>query len=217
MWYCDPAIPNGTCSGTHAFPDMAEFRYAFNLPSRADFGLPLYIQNAYISVAADDYFSLYVNGNLKTPNGVWHDDTGGSEVTFDLTSSLILGAPNEILIFACDGNPPNPRVAAGATPAGGWGGCPKASDRVNSWLLTDGLIEVNYNTPGGATVFRTTLNSTSAEELTNWEARGAFTVPEPGSVFLVIAGVGWLLVRRKGGSMAAKGSQAAQTQVFPVV
>jgi hypothetical protein len=197
MWYCDP-VTGPTCSGTNSFPNMVEFRYDFYLPGREDTGYPLYLNDAYLSIAADDYFALYVNGNLLTPNGVWHDDTGDHATPFDLTNSLVTGANNEILIFACDGYPPTPRVPPGTSPAGGWDGCPTPTERENNWLLTDGLINLVYNTPGGESVFRADLASGNSETLTVWEARGATMVPEPSTISLILFGaMGGLLLQRK--------------------
>ncbi|MDP2715475.1 PEP-CTERM sorting domain-containing protein [Rheinheimera sp.] len=214
MWYCDQETPGPSCDGSNNardpdtniqyVPNMAQFRYNFYLPGIADTGYPVYLNDAYLYVAADDYFALYVNGNLLTPNGVWLDDTGPDYLAtlFDLTSWLVTGENNEIFIFACDGYAPNPRVQPGATPAGGWNGCTTPTDRLNNWLLTDGLINLVYNTPGGDTIFSADLASGNATDSpTVWQARGVLMVPEPGTISLSLLGAMGLMlmrVKRKG-------------------
>lgn len=186
VWYCGPT--GAGCSGTNSYPNMVEFRYEFYLEDSWE-GNPLFISDAYLSIAADDYYALYVNGNLLTPNGVWHEDDPDTAKEYDLTSSLELGASNEILIFACDGYPKSSGAKPGVTPAGGWDGC-KPTDRVNNWLLTDGQIIVVYDYPD--------FDLASGYPFSNWEVRGATVVPEPSAVSLFLLGaMGGLLLHGK--------------------
>lgn len=176
VWYGDPvtcpstAAAQRVCDGTDSGPELAELAARLRLPRPGS--LPLFVR-ATISVAADDYFALYVNGRLQTPSGVWHDDTGDRAVTFDIGGALRLGAENVIEVFACDGYKPTDGAAPGATPAGGWDGCPSPTNRVNNWLLIDGEVLVLQGAPDGPAVFRRSLAS-GQDGLGGWWARAGY-------------------------------------------
>lgn len=211
MWYGPNGCGDngGICDGSYAGPDAAEFRYRFRLPSAAEFGYPQYLGASTLSIAADDYFALYVNGHLLTPQGVWHDDVGDHAMTFELASYLTLGAENEILIFACDGYKPVNGDVPGPNAQDGFGGCSNYQDRVNNWVLTAGRIQVEDNTFGGAINFFADLASTNPDYFpeTVWEVRGA-SIPEPSLwSLMLVAALGGVFARRAGarlhGALAA--------------
>jgi len=184
MWYCQGNVTN--CSGDQG-PNQVEFRYQFTLP--ANVFKPYVVAN--ITLLADDYFSLYVNGALKGYQ--WLDDSTNATtpVSFDIASDLKLGQANEILIFACNGYPPSPRISAGSTPAGGWDGCTSPSTRFNNWLLVDGGITVSPDSGFGNPIYQTSLRS---GEPSNWEVRA---VPEPSSILLIGLGFSTIFTARK--------------------
>jgi hypothetical protein len=185
LWYCGQGVPS--CRGDRG-PTQVEFRNVFQMPA---------LRSGYfaasISLLADDYYALYVNGQLVGSN--WLDDvlatTNPVADTYDIAGYLLSDISNEIQVFACDGYPPGTnatdRLPPGATPSGGWAGCTTPSNRVNHWLLVDGsVVPTNSNFP-------TQLVSLRGAEGSNWEVRA---VPEPATLPLLLAAVAILSRRR---------------------
>lgn len=184
IWYCGAGIE--TCPATTG-PSRVVFKLTFDIPNLA--GDVAY--GGQIGILADDYFSLYVNDHLVGYN--WLDDrflNGPGTIPVaaqygieSFRDYLRAGTTNEITIFACNGYPPSTRVPPGNTTAGGWDGCPDPSQRVNGWLLVDGLI---FGDSSSGEQFSQGLSGFVNEGISDAGWVVATTVPEPGTLMLAL-------------------------------
>lgn len=162
-WYCDLSVnycpPQSTYSRAH-------FRQTFTLPQQ---GYPLYTWGS-ISIAADDYFALYINNRLVGES--WLDDKSTATFFDNIADYMVLGQENVIDIFVCDGDKGN--SSAGPTPDEGFHACTNAISRVNHWLLVSGQLQVEDNTPGGDILKTVSFRS---GEPSDWQARALIADP----------------------------------------
>ncbi|KKO47113.1 hypothetical protein WG68_00180 [Arsukibacterium ikkense] len=181
VWYCEP--PLESCAGDATGPNMVHFRKTFTLPPQDFNGIQQYVWGN-ITIMADDYFALFINGVFKGENWL---DVNNAATYFDIQQDLILGQVNQIDIFACDGAP-TAGLNAGATLAGGLNACRNSYPRVNHWLLIDGSYTVEDNVLGGTVNANGSFRSTDLWWISEWEVRAA-SIPEPGSLFLLGLGL----------------------------
>lgn len=192
IWYCGAGVES--CPATSG-PSQVVFKLVFDVPSAAGG----FKYDGAIGILADDYFALYVNDHLVGSS--WLDDrfldgpgTTPYAVSYaiaDFQDYLQVGAANEITIFACNGRPPTTRVPPGQTTSGGWDGCPDPSQRLNGWLLVDGIIL--GDSPGGVQ-FAQSLSGFMNEGISDSGWTVATTVPQPGTLLLLLSAMPAMLL-----------------------
>ena len=197
MWYCTNSL--NCVSGTES-PYEAEFKLQVNLPIGG-------VDTAIFRVLADDYFSLYVNGQLadscasiindplhpcvgRTTHGAygWLTDTNPVPPTpflIDMQPYLTSGS-NDIFIFACNGDSSQNSGPPGATPATAPIGCLLPSPNLYQYVLLDGSINGFDNSQGGNFYSQSVYSSSAPDGGLPWQARG---LPEPGSLALLGLGL----------------------------
>jgi hypothetical protein len=215
MWYCTGA---GDCPTGAERPYMAEFKRTFNIPMGG-------IDTATAAVLGDDYFSIYVNGQLadsctsfdfvnqpfdpcvgRTLHGAaaWLDDRQlngpdqpATPLLIDFQHYLQAGSTNELLMFACDGNPADPRSPAGATPDQAPSGCPNAGSRGYHYALFQGSVN-GFGPRPEQEFYHITLNTgeLDLQDQSPWQAR-ATSIPEPDTIGLLVAAIAFIGLRGK--------------------
>lgn len=210
MWYCTNSM--NCLTGTES-PYVAEFKLQVNLPIGG-------VDTAMFQVLADDYFSLYVNGQLadscasvtndplnpcvgRTQHGAsgWLTNTNPIPPTPFLVDMQPYLAPgdNEIFIFACNGDPSLNSGPPGTTPGTADVGCLMPSPNLYQYVLVSGSIVGFDNTQGGAFYTRYVSSGSANDGGLPWQARG---LPEPSGLALAglgLACIGGLRCRRQGG------------------
>lgn len=207
MWYCSKSdnCPSGTES-----PYVAEFKLAVNLP-------PGGVDSAIFKVLADDYFSLYVNGQLadscaaisadplnpcdgRTTHGAYGwlvntDPLPPTPFLVDLQPYLKPGA-NEIFVFACNAESAANMGVPGATPSAAPGGCPVPGPNLYQYLLMAGTIVGFDNSQDGDFYQKYIYSSSALDGDLPWQARA---LPEPASGALLGLGLACIAgLRRRG-------------------
>lgn len=202
VWYCGDA---GHCPDSLA--NQVQFHYRFDTRDWDPLAVDIHSLD-YRLIQADDFFAVYINGQLVPEGFGWLDDTparaDGLHDPVELSRSaadLVKLGINDIDIIACDGSPASPRVAPGATLDQGLRSCMNAQDRVNKYLLFQldvVLNSIDPSVPGGAN----TITHHMIQADTTWDARA---IPEPGSApLLAAAAAAWWATQRRRARPAAR-------------
>lgn len=182
VWYCgDETEPSCACDAP--MPTMVHFRKTFSLPDPGD-----WYQWGYFNIVADDYYALYINGVLKGENWL---DVSNAATYYDFSSEFNVGQSNQIDVFACDGYP-TAGSHAGTTLGGGFNACSNALPRVNSFVAMSGEFHLQSRSDDDYKFASVDFRSSGSGALDpfGWQVRAARSVPVPGSLFLMLLGLG---------------------------
>ena len=191
IWHPDPAT------------NAVQFTYEFNTADW-DYGhkkiVTTDIHEFEVTIQADDFYAMYLNGALASYG--WLEDAppgkGGLFQPYQarLGGDLHLGI-NSIDIFACNGYPPNPRIAPGATIDQARIACPNPSERVNKYLLFAGDVTLNKvdNSDPNQPMYFITHNHIFSDA--TWDVRAVDEPPFLSLAFLALGGIVLFGKRRK--------------------
>lgn len=192
MWYCAGDLAECPDEKTN----FVHFQYRFDTKDFLREGeQALDIHEMEVTIQADDFFAMYINGRLALHS--WLDDLdpipegqGAKKPLEDRLGGFLNLGSNVIDIIACDGYPPAHRIIPGPSLDQASIACPHPSDRVNNYVTF--FADVTLNLQQGDEIY---IGHNLILSGTEWDVRA--DLPEPTSISLITIGFLGIFLRRR--------------------